>query len=528
MRQVNAKKHGFGAITVMVLMVLAAFSSILFIMNPEQVKAAATDYGYSKELTIAHSYINATLTNFPILVHDSTGDLLGNVLADGSDIAFYKLGNSTQYNHEIDEYNSTSGELWAWVNITSYSHTVDTVFYMYYDDSDGGYGVGHNPTSVWDTNFTGVYHMNASTTKTCGCYDSTAGANHGTFMGNMPTNVDGLISGGQYGADDPDYITLPSGAHVVQDISIEIWYKSAALGDNKQVIFNQWDGGDSVILSASGTNTHQFAVSDDGTPTVNIEGGTRTLFWQHWGASAQLTNNASLFINASLIDNDLAYSLEVVPYGNITLGLQGAAGHLFGTIDEVRISNTARTGNWLIASFHSAAQTSGFLTFGAEQVQGDVSSYSAKGLYDSQITFSGTAGITVWCNDTGDHYEWLEVNMSINASQNITDIWVWVGDLNNTGSSEWINASNITLYISADNSSYGSLGAFTDGGNNITVNKTTWPSGAGNDPFDGAGLIDNDTSIYCIFKTTIPATVPTADFWASSGTAYKIHLGRYT
>ena len=115
LKQMKSKQPVMGTL-VITLMLLATVTIFIGIV-PEKAKAASTDYAYYKAITVESDYIDATLANFPILVHDNTGDLLGNVLTNGSDIAFYAVDNSTQYNHEIELYNSTTGELWAWVNV---------------------------------------------------------------------------------------------------------------------------------------------------------------------------------------------------------------------------------------------------------------------------------------------------------------------------------------------------------------------------------------------------------------------------
>ena len=125
--------------------------------------------------------------------------------------------------------------------------------------------------------------------------------------------------------------------------------------------------------------------------------------------------------------------------------------------------------------------------------------------------------------------------MSINTTDNVTEIRAYIGDFNDT--SAYINASNMTLYVSRDNSSgYAVLehnvgngnGVFTDGGCNLSINETTWPSsGAGTNPFTGAGLTNTNTSIYFIVKLTIPATLSTDIFYSATITSLKVYPGRF-
>jgi len=152
--------------------------------------------------------------------------------------------------------------------------------------------------------------------------------------------------------------------------------------------------------------------------------------------------------------------------------------------------------------------------------------YQIKGLPANYITFGGTAGTTVYCNSSGDTNEWLEINMTINATDNVTEIRVFMDDFNDTDA--WINASNITMYVSSDNSSYGEMGTFTDGGSNLSINSTNWNAGTmGTNSFLGAGLTNKNTSIWCIFKLSIPVDSPTDEFYTFASDSCKIYLGHF-
>ena len=85
-----------------------------------------SDWPYSKKITIDHTKVGATLTNFPILFDNTSSDF-AHAQSDGDDFAFVDSTNTTQYNHEIEDYNSTTNRLIAWVNITTLSADTDTV-----------------------------------------------------------------------------------------------------------------------------------------------------------------------------------------------------------------------------------------------------------------------------------------------------------------------------------------------------------------------------------------------------------------
>jgi len=155
----------------------------------------------------------------------------------------------------------------------------------------------------------------------------------------------------------------------------------------------------------------------------------------------------------------------------------------------------------------------------------DASEFEILGLdgYYKNISWTGTAGTTVWSNATAEGGT-LELNMSINSSDNVTGIKVYCGDIDAS-----MLAGNITLYVSRDNTTYAvpddNAGVFTDGGSNISINTSTWPAGAGDNPFTvpDSGLTDTNTSIFMRFTLGLGSSDGTF-----SQSDWKIYVGCYT
>jgi len=185
----------------------------------------------------------------------------------------------------------------------------------------------------------------------------------------------------------------------------------------------------------------------------------------------------------------------------------------------------------IIVSLSTGFMISGDIVEAEHSTQGDTSStYTLKGLPNEKITWAGTGGTTVWCNTSGDYNEYMEINLSVNASDNVTEIRIFLDDLNDT--SDWINASNISVQFSSNNITWGNATgnwtAFTDGGSNVTCNSSQWTEANGfygPNPFTYGGITDTNRSVYCIFKLTIPSDAITDTFWSSASDSYKIYIG---
>jgi hypothetical protein len=115
-------------------------------------------WSFRKRLTIDSAQIDCDLTNFPLLVKTTDSDLT-QAQGDFDDILFTAADGSTKLDHEIEKYNSSTGEIVAWVEVTSVSSTNDTDIYIYY--ANGTAVDQRNPTGagVWEPNYVGVYHL---------------------------------------------------------------------------------------------------------------------------------------------------------------------------------------------------------------------------------------------------------------------------------------------------------------------------------------------------------------------------------
>ena len=58
------------------------------------------NWEYRKPIIIDHSLVDADLTNFPILFHNTSSNYTDYAQSDGDDFAFISSDDSIQYNHE--------------------------------------------------------------------------------------------------------------------------------------------------------------------------------------------------------------------------------------------------------------------------------------------------------------------------------------------------------------------------------------------------------------------------------------------
>lgn len=263
---------------VLIFVVLMLVLSFLVILNVEQVES--NDNGrdpaeepwylgwlYGKKITIDHNKIDEDLTNFPVLVRNTILNT-SHVQTDGDDFLF-TMDNITKLNHEIEEYNDQTGDLIAWVNVTSISSTVDTVFYMYYGNSSCSNQ--QNPSGTWDSDYIHVWHLGDDLNDSAGSAD---GTNHGTDI------VEGKIGKARdFERDESDYIVLgdmaqPADSSLIT-ITWEAWINPESIGT---WILSKYDssgtdyGSYHIQLNANGFfkscvlsdfNSHTISITDN-------------------------------------------------------------------------------------------------------------------------------------------------------------------------------------------------------------------------------------------------------------------------
>jgi len=526
--------------TLIIIMLTLSVVSIVFIQQTPKVKADDpawynSNWTYRKSITIDNTKVNGSsdLTNFTIrvqVVGDS--DIGGNVQSDMDDILFTD-NSGNKLKHEVDNFSIDNGKLYAnfWTKVPTLSHDADTIIWIYYGNAAAT--KQEDASNAWDDNYIAVWHFNST-------FDSISGYN---LTNNGATLVDGKIGKGyDFENGESDYMTSTSFYDISScpSLTIEAYFWSESnTGQGGVFLGDQGDGGateDLVYLHRSDSGYLQSRQFSNGDQNYVISSGAGVLDgrFHHGVCTIQDDYGIVLFVdgvNTTKDDTSAGTpSIAAIDDDLVNLGRtdEGAWAYYDGKLDEVRISNMVRSDEWINTTHNSIYENDNFITFGS---QGEdttaTSSYEIKGLPDDIITFGGQQGSTVWSNSSGTDYETLEVNMSVIASDNVTELRVWVGDMNDTG--EDITADNITLYVSSDNTSFGELDTFTSGGSNISINASTWNAGTmSDDPFAGAGITDCNASIYLRFKCTIDAAQAVDNYYSAAIDIWKIYIGHYT
>jgi hypothetical protein len=347
------------------------------------------------KLTVDASQVNGDLSNFPVYVNlgnfDGKAGFFESVLANGADLRVTKSDCTTEVAREIVALSKTAntGEMHFVANGTL-SGSTDTDFYLYYDNSaatEPAAGATYGKNNVWDSGYVGVWHLNEAVNNTASGYtDSTSNARHGTGVSMAITEPNGQLSGKAQQLDGTaDYINIGTGVATAlsegTQLTLSGWYKGT---DAESFIRIQSEG--YIVVSWGGSRTAIIS-TDGGTGGLNygaynIADGT----WRHVVSSWQKNTTSGW---ANYVDGNLAASrnsanvnLPTVSGATSYFGTyQGSSEFTTGLIDEIRISNIARTAAWVNTEYNNQYSPATFYSIDSPEEKVDtngptVSSFS--------------------------------------------------------------------------------------------------------------------------------------------------------
>ena len=314
---------------------------------------------FQRQLSIDNRQ-DETLVDFPALVLlDDSRIEYNEAQPNGEDLRFYDASGNLLA-HEIETWGSRSS---VWVRVPQIGAvTSDGFITMRYGNP--GASDGQNANEVWSNGYAGVWHLNAP--PTIDLPDSTANGKSGSSSGGMTENalVAGQIGGALSFDGTDDFLSMgehPS--HEVVDMTLEAW-----------VLMGSGTSWRTVVEHARATANWYGLWKNDGDFRIHFIWGlgeattsTNQITRDEWAYIAGVYDSASSTARIHIdgvrdrLETD-AVSPIPTP-GPLQVGSINPGDEYFdGDIDEVRISNVARSEAW-IAAQHSS-MTDAFIEFG--------------------------------------------------------------------------------------------------------------------------------------------------------------------
>ncbi len=347
------------------------YTTYIYTSSASTLNWYSSEWQYRKKITINSANVSDNLTDFPVLVSVTDTDLKDHAKSDASDIVFTASDGTTKLKREIESYDNSDGTLVAWVK-TDLSSTTDTEVYLYY----GYAGASEtSDTDTWDTNFIMIQHMTDETTSSI--EDSTTNNNDGTKQGagEPAVTASGKIGDAQDFDGSNDKITVNDSTSLSftnDEMTIEVWVKADTLPTNETSILrkdNQWQ----MAFVDSDTIRNLIATNGiTGWTAANDEDYTfSTDTWYYWtfvynGPNVRHMIDAQQVGSSHTVTGNITDNANVAEIGRCSYTNE----FLDGIIDELRISNVARSDAWIETSYNNQSAPGDFFNVGSEESAG--------------------------------------------------------------------------------------------------------------------------------------------------------------
>jgi hypothetical protein len=258
------------------------------------------------------------------------------------------------------------------VNVPSLNSTADTTLYLYFGNVVSPNQA--NPALVWDADFKAVWHLKENPAASAPqIRDSTSNGNHGTANGTMVASDQspGIVGGSLTFDGKTKFINIPDSATLDSStaVTVSTWIRTTSGSGDINVVskgvgcitsgFVMW-----LNENRKGTSMPSFWVGNSGwvdARGVNIADGR----W-HYLVATNDASTTNIYVDGVLQGSgprsgvlDTASTLRMA-YGD-------CGTYLAGSLDEVRLSGSARAAAWIATEFANESAPQAFAIVAATQ-----------------------------------------------------------------------------------------------------------------------------------------------------------------
>ena len=362
-------------------------------------------YSYRRTITIDHTKVpNSDQANFPVLVSGTyaylatTGNGGSVTNANGYDVIFtLDPAGSSVLPFERESYSASSGKVAYWVKVPTVSHTADTVVYMFYGNSSV-VADSSNKTAVWDSNYKLVYHM-ADNAANPAVADASANANNtiNTANTNGKSVASQISTGIAYAGGPGDQGISSAPVTLGGAATFSLWFKAGSFSQYARLLETSYATSYYLGTNASGTQFYWIVNGGSGVGCGDSFGAACTSTalttgtWYHIAGTFDGIT-ARIYLNGSQQGADTPHAAPANQALLLYLNAYQWGGyHEDGTYDEVRVSNIARSSDWIATEFANQNAPSSFLSVGEPALGNPITPVLS--LTTSTAGFAATAGL---------------------------------------------------------------------------------------------------------------------------------------
>lgn len=363
-----------------------------------------TAWAYRKKITFDNSAQEENLANVPVLIRlDDTTIDLSDAENAGEDVRFIDSDQATVLAHEIETWDAVSGVAAIWTKVPQIDAGSDSDHIWMYYGSPGAADT-QNPSDVWSDGFVAVYHLSSDPGPGgAGDIANSAGSTRQGTAHESMISLDSVtgIAGNAIDFDGIDDVVTIEDDPLLRPgagpYTLEAWFK---VPDRTQ--FGQIAGkleaadparGLTIGISGSllpGALGESILAGYANDPTAHAQtwlpdNDVADSSW-HYAVLYAAGAWGGFFLDGSALAKSVDLgSPDIIHTDPFEIGMAAGTYPLEGSIDEVRISNVARSSDW-IAFQHCAIRQS---CVSYAKSQGGLNIYVA-GDTGSDVTGTGT------------------------------------------------------------------------------------------------------------------------------------------
>jgi len=338
------------------------------------------DWAYRKEisfdLTPKGADIPGAPTDVPILIRLSLGNFqyFNDAKPDGSDFRFVAADDKTPLKFHIERFDPQTQIALVWVRVPRLTGGANTdKIFLYYGNKSATSAA--EPAGTYDANQTLVYHFAAAKDA---AQDVTAYKSEPSAF-EAELNPASLIGSGiKFAGAQTLSIPANGAVHLAANkgFTLSAWVRIAA-PQTDAYIAQLADQGRELVLGIQGTQIFARYNGGGGQPvTLTQTGQLTTGDWHHLAVRIG-DGRLTLFVDGADEGHANAEVLEIG--GVLTIGGSATkSNYLTGELDELEVSDSVRSADWLKAAARSQGMVAPLVVYGGDtQKEGGKESYFA-------------------------------------------------------------------------------------------------------------------------------------------------------
>jgi biopolymer transport protein ExbB len=337
------------------------------------------DWSYRKEidfdLTPKGADIPGAPTDVPVLIRLSLGNFqyFADAKPDGSDFRFVAADDKTPLKFHIERFDPQTQIALVWVRVPHLTGGASTdKIFLYYGNKNATSAA--DPAGTYDSNQALVYHFAAAKDVP---QDSTAYKSEPSAFAAELNPASLIGSGIKFAGAQTLSIPANGAVHLAPNkgFTLSAWLRVAGPQSNAYIA-QLADQGRELVLGIDGTQVFARYNGGDQPVTVTQSGQLTTGDWHHLAVRIG-DGRLTLFVDGA--DEGHA-NAEVQEIGGVLTigGSSTKSNYLTGELDELDVSDSVRSADWLKAAARSQGMVAPLVVYGGDtQKEGGKESYFA-------------------------------------------------------------------------------------------------------------------------------------------------------